>query len=111
MRDTLKRMDDTRGVFTGRFVRYGLKTGYKGASTETVLLVDVRDETGKLVSDHCWLNRTKGFDALGELKGGERVRFEARVKRYKKGYVNRRAGIDQTEFDYRLSHPTKLERC
>jgi hypothetical protein len=31
---------------------------------------------------------TKGFDALGELKQGDRIEFHARVKEYVKGYVD-----------------------
>ncbi|HVU55924.1 MAG TPA: hypothetical protein VHD83_12760 [Puia sp.] len=108
MRQQLKILDEQRGLFRGTFKKYGLKSGYKGASTETILLVSVRDGNGKIISDHCWFNMTKGFAALGTLKEGNIIQFEARVKKYRKGYINRRAGIDQSSFDYKLSHPTKI---
>jgi len=77
---------------------------------ETVLLVDIRDSNGKLICDHLWFNMTKGFEVLGTMREGDVIQFEARVKEYKKGYVNRRAGIDQSRSDYKLSHPTKIMR-
>ena len=111
LRQELQKIDQQRELFRGVFKKYGLKSGYRGASTETILLVTIRDEDGKLICDHLWFNMTKGFAQLGTLKEGDVVRFEARVKKYKKGYVNRRAGIDQSGFDYKLSHPTRIERC
>ena len=108
MRKELKKMEEERTVFTGIFSKYGIKSNYKGPSTDTLLLVGIRDEQGNLITDHLWFNLTKGFEKMGTLKGGDRVRFEARVKKYKKGYVNRKIGIDQSSFDYKLSHPTKM---
>jgi len=110
MRKELKKLDDERDVFRGVFSKYGLKTGYKGPSTETLLLVSIRDANSNLICDHLWFNLTKGFEKLGALKKGEIVQFEARVKKYRKGYINKRAGIDQSTFDYKLSNPTKIER-
>jgi len=110
LRTELKKLDEQRELFTGVFKKYGLKSGYKGPSTETILLTAIRDGNGNLISDHLWFNMTKGFEQLGSLKEGDIVRFEARVKRYRKGYINRQAGIDQSKFDYKLSHPTKIVR-
>jgi len=110
LRQELKKIDQQRELFRGTFKKYGLKTGYKGASTETILLVDLRDDNGNLICDHLWFNMTKGFEQLGTLREGDMVQFEARVKKYRKGYVNRRAGIDQSRVDYKLSHPTRIER-
>jgi hypothetical protein len=110
MRKELKKIDQQRELFRGVFKRYGLKSGYKGASTETILLAAIRDGNGNLICDHLWFNMTKGFQQLGTLKEGDMVQFEARVKKYRKGYVNQRAGIDQSTFDYKLSHPTRIER-
>jgi len=110
MRKELKKLDDERDVFRGVFSKYGLKTGYKGSSTETLLLISIRDANSNLICDHLWFNLTKGFEKLGALKKGEVVQFEARVKKYRKGYINKRAGIDQSTLDYKLSNPTKIER-
>ena len=110
MRKELKKLDEQREAFRGVFKKYGLKSGFRGSSTETILLVSIRDDNGKIICDHRWFNTTKGFEALGTLREGDIVQFEARVKKYKKGYVNHRAGIDQSSFDYKLSHPTKIVR-
>jgi len=109
MRKELAKMEDIRAVFTGVFVRFGEKNGYKGPVT-TVLLKNVCDESGKIVTDHLWFNLTKGFAAL-DLKGGETVEFRARVKEYVKGYkgrVEERQWDAPLEADYKLSHPSKI---
>jgi hypothetical protein len=110
MREELKKIDQQRELFRGVFKKYGLKSGYRGASVETILLVDIRDGIGNLICDHLWFNLTKGFERLGALREGDMVQFGARVKKYRKGYVNRKAGIDQSRVDYKLSHPTRIER-
>jgi len=110
MRKQLKTLDEERALFRGTFKKYGLKSGYKGASSETILLVSICNDDGTLISDHLWFNMTKGFEKLGTLRTGDIIQFEARVKRYRKGYINRQAGIDQSSFDYKLSHPAKIRR-
>lgn len=111
MRRQLKILDEHRGQFQGTFKKFGLKSGYNGVSSETILLVSICDDNGKIISDHLWFNMTKGFEKLGALRPGDIIQFEARVKKYRKGYVNRRSGIDQSSFDYKLSHPTKIKLC
>lgn len=108
MRKELQNRDEERGEFTGVFRKYGLKAGYRGPSTETILLASVRDAQNRIVADHCWFSLTKGFEKLGTLREGDLIHFEARVKKYTKGYVNKRAGIDQRTEDYKLSHPTRI---
>lgn len=108
MRKELKKIEEQRQSFTGLFSKYGLKTNFRGPSTNTVLLVKIRNSQGSLICDHLWFNLTKGFENIGKLTEGDKIQFEARVKQYKKGYVNRRAGIDERRIDYKLSHPTRI---
>jgi hypothetical protein len=69
-------------------------------------VIDV--ETNKRVADHQWFAYTKGFEkAL--LKEGVTIEFDARVKIYKKGYVNRQLSINHQHTDYKLSHPTNIQ--
>ena len=37
------------------------------------------------------------------------IEFEARVKEYRKGYINKSLTINQSKTDYKLSHPTKIK--
>ncbi len=70
------------------------------------------------MTDHLWLNYTKGFQALGQLTAGDKIQFEARIKEYWKGYVGNRTdefGLPLSmshppRKDYKLSHPTKIKR-
>ena len=108
MRHGLKNNVGERKKFRAVFVRMGKKTGFKGYSEETILLTNVTDtETGRLVTDHVWLNLTESFLAAG-AKEGMTIEFEARIKEYAKGYVNKRYKIDLQKKDFKLSHPKKF---
>ena len=108
MRKVLASAKGERKKFQGIFSRFGKKVNYKGYSEPTVLLLNVIDVAAKTaVTDHIWFGLTKGFDKL-KLQPGDVVCFEARVKSYKKGYVNTRYKIDNSKLDYKLSHPTNI---
>lgn len=109
MRIGLKKEAGNRKKFKGTFVRTGHKTGFKGRSQETILLKDIVDlESGSIITDHLWLNFTKGFETTG-AKEGMTLEFEARITEYTKGYVNREYKIDHRKKDYKLSHPIKFK--
>lgn len=110
MRKELAKIKEVRATFTGTYIRTGSKASYK-YTAPTLLLQNVKDSTGKVVTDHLWCNFTKGFAALG-LKYGDLVQFDARVKPYTKGYQGRRDDVydKPVELDYKLSHPTKLSK-
>jgi hypothetical protein len=108
MRKALGEKEGERRSFQATFVRFGSKRGYQGYKEETILLKNIIDvETNKIVADHSWFNFTKSFQTLN-LTEGIQIRFDARIKEYRKGYVNRRYGIDNSKKDYRLSHPTNV---
>ena len=52
------------------------------------------------MTNHLWFNFTKRFQLL-ELSGGEKLEFDARVKKYKKG--------KRSKEDFKLTYPTKIE--
>lgn len=106
MRQQLKNLtSESRHEFVGKFVRAGFKNGYKGY-VPTILFkkINLVDNNGnnKLITDHLWLNYTKGFLELGELVPGDLVKFTARVNTYFKG--PKYAKIP----DYGLSYPSKV---
>ena len=97
-----------RKKFRAVFRRFGKKTNYHGYADTTVLLMNIKDaETDMVVADHVWFAFTKGFEKL-RLKPGMTLEFDARIKPYRKGYVNRKYKIDQRKDDYKLSHPTQI---
>ena len=73
-----------------------------------MLLTDVETLIGEHLTDHIWMNWTKGFGALDPWYPGDVVAFDARVGPYVKGYAGR--GEDNRVIDYRLTRPTKIER-
>ena len=98
MREKLREIAGTRARFRGRFERFGTRTSF-GYVKRMALLLNVTDVRGNEMTDHLWLNLSKGVEAL-ELKPGEVVEFDARVKPYTKGYH------DNRRRDYKLNNPT-----
>ena len=110
MREKLKEQEGERNIFTGEFERYGWKSGYK-YPLKTVLLLNIKNESGELITEHLWFNFTKGFEKLGELKKGDIIKFKARSKSYTKGYKGYKGDVPSyASKDYKLSHPTILEK-
>jgi hypothetical protein len=82
---------------------------FKGP-VKTVLLKDVKDENGQLVTDHLWFNMTKGFEEAN-LQPGDIVEFRGKVEKYIKGYRGRREDVYKPLVtDYKLSRPTKVRK-
>lgn len=105
MREKLADLWRQRIRFRGTFKKYSLKPAYKGLPLETFLLLNVSLVSGEMVTDHLWMNLTKGFRELGSIYPGDIVAFDARVDYYYKGYE----GEDMPqELDYKLSRPTKV---
>ena len=109
MRKKLAPENEKRKKFRAVFERIGKKKNFKGYSEDTILLKDIMDvESNKIVADHVWFAYLKAFETI-TLEKGVVVEFEARVKEYQKGYVNRHIKIDQRTNDFKLSHPTKIK--
>ena len=60
-------------------------------------------ENPKMVTDHLWLNLTKGFANLGLLETGDLIQFNGRVSQYNKGFINK------DKVDYELTYPSKVQ--
>jgi hypothetical protein len=110
MRKGLVKEIGKRKKFTAVFSRIGKKLNFKGHSEETILLKNIADlATGIIVADHIWFAYTKGF-VKAALQLGDTIEFEARVKEYHKGYVNRNYGINHSAKDLKLANPTQIRR-
>jgi hypothetical protein len=111
VREFLKEREGKRGRFSGTVKRLGSKPAYRGAPLPTLLLVDVRDEAGTLVTDHLWFTVRKQMKELN-LQPGDKIEFTARVKPYVKGYRGRREDdyLPPMSVDYKLSHGTKFKK-
>lgn len=108
MRKGLEKQAGARKKFQATFVRLGKKTNYHGFTEETILLKNIIDlETNKIVTEHLWFTYTKTFQQI-PLVEGVQIEFEARIKKYIKGYKNSKYKIDRRQEDYKLSHPTKI---
>lgn len=109
VRKGLIQSEGQRKKFLATFSRTGKKINYQGYSEDTILLKNIVDaETGKVITDHLWFSYTRGFEEA-HLKEGCQIEFEARVKKYEKGYANKQLGLNLRQHDYKLSHPTKIK--
>lgn len=109
MRKELAKETGQRKKFQAVFIRLGKKVSYQGYSEDTILLRGIKDvASNKLVADHIWFTFSKGFEKI-KLAEGVSIEFEARVKEYRKGYVNSSLGINKRSVDFKLSHPTRIK--
>ena len=111
MRKELQEINGKRTAFTAIVDRFGTKSSFRGPPLPTICLKDVKDSTGKVVTDHLWFTVGKTLKAL-ELQPGDKITFDARVTEYYKGYKGHRDDYDlpPVEKDYRLSLPTKVKK-
>ena len=110
MRKDLKKFNEIRKRFKGTFERFGTKAGYKYPLTTLLFKYIIDSSTKEKVTEHIWFNLTKGFNTL-DLKEGDIIEFDARVKEYTKGYMGYREDVYKPiETDYKLSHPTKIKK-
>lgn len=110
MRTKLGEQEGERKKFRAIFKRIGKKTTYTGYREDTILLHDVREaDTLTPIADHVWFSYTKGFEKIN-LTENCVIEFEARVKSYRKGYINKSLGLTNRASDYKLSHPTRIKK-
>lgn len=99
--------DGVRSTFYGTFERTGYRESY-GHPKTTILIKNIKDTNGVTVADHLWFNMTNGFNSIG-LQCGDKIKFDARVKPYIKGYMGHRDDVYKPiEKDYKLSYPTNI---
>ncbi|MCK9417416.1 hypothetical protein M0Q97_12320 [Candidatus Dojkabacteria bacterium] len=108
MRTKLKKLDDQRITIFCVFEKFGTKRNFKGFPEETALFVSLKDENDNELCDHIWFTVGKRIKNLN-LKSGDKVCFDARIKQYVKGYVNHREYIDERTIDYKLNNPTNFK--
>lgn len=94
MREALKQINKVRARFRATVSGFGQRSSY-GHPKPMVLLVNVRDEHGRQMTDHVWFDRRKWVDDLN-LQPGDEIEFDARVGSYSKGYA------DERRIDYKL---------
>lgn len=108
-RDRLEELIGERMTFEAKVERFGKKSGWQGREETTILLVDVlRTDTAEIVTNHLWFTAGSSWYLVEE---GDRVRFDARVSGYEKGYFGRREEVYRPcSVDYRLERPTKIRK-
>ncbi|WP_127848344.1 hypothetical protein [Lacticaseibacillus hulanensis] len=107
MRRNIQNIDTTTPhTYSGFFNRTGYKVNRDEDGIEeyapTLLITNVKDDTGRLLTDHLWFDYSADFKALGQLKSGELLKFDALATTYMKG----RPG--EHHKDFQLTDPTNI---
>lgn len=109
MRTGLRQHEGQRQTYTAKFQRYGKKASFRGPPVLTLLMHDVRDARGEIVTGHIWFTMCK---AWADVRPGDWVQFTASVKRYEKGYRGRNEfddGEPAVVVDYKLAFPADVK--
>lgn len=108
MRYKLEKYLGTRITIVASVKRYGARVDYVGNQIKTILLGGVKTLDGDDLTDHIWFTCGKSFENL-RLQIGDTIQFQAKPKRYMKGYVGRRDVDDRPiQQDIKLCNPTKI---
>ncbi len=110
MRRALKSLEGVRTAFHGTVAQFGMKSGYTGRYLPTLMLKDVMDSAGNLVTDHLWFLVGKQLAAL-HLQMGEGISFQARDTAYEKDDKDYREDVYKPiEIDPLPSNPTIITK-
>lgn len=101
MRERLAQIKDVRATFRATVDQFGSRTSH-GHYKPMIMLANVRDSHGNVMTDHVWFDHCKWVDELN-LQPGDEIQFEARVRPYLKGYIDK-------HLDYKLNRPTKIRK-
>ena len=110
MRRALKSLEGVRTAFHGTVAQFGMKSGYSGRYLPTLMLKDVMDSAGNLVTDHLWFLVGKQLAAL-HLQMGDGISFQARDTAYEKDDKDYREDVYKPiEIDSLPSNPTIITK-
>ena len=102
MREKLALINGRKSTFVGVFDKYGWRTFRGQYVGKTILLKDIKNSKGELVTEHLWFHESKTFSKLGKLKKGDILMFDARSQPYMKHRGE--------ELDFKLAWPQNLRR-
>lgn len=106
MRDELSKVKGHK-TFQAIVDRISVKRGQY--SKRTILLVDLKDQGGKLIADHVWMQYDEAFYGV---RSGHVVEFKARIRTYTKrlkGRVVDGVRINKKVQDYALTQPKHIK--
>ena len=109
MREKLVELNDKRITVSAKVEKFGSRKSFIGFLQKTVLLIDIKDQSGKMLCDHLWLTEGKQIKNLS-LIVGDFIMFTARVTEYEKGYKGVYDESNPVEVDYRLSFPSNFTK-
>lgn len=124
MKKELPVKDGVRYTFVGFYDSYfwdEINLRDRVVKQKKLLFTSIKLQNGTLVKDEYWFDSSKQFEDLGELKKGDIIQFNARVKIFLTGYESQYScdpGTDEwrieyedkRELDFKLLNPSKVKR-
>lgn len=86
----------------------GMYVRLHGYVSPILILNDVKDEKGKIISKIMKLKYGRGFVSLNELHKGDKVSFDGRKEKRYKCLPNKRGRRNQIKTEFKITYPTKL---
>ncbi len=109
MRKELKKIMPTgRQIFTAVVGRIGVKNNYHGFPEETLILHNLKNTEGKILTDHIWVNKSKNttilFDIASQGLTNQIVTFSGRVMKYTKTDIYDGMNFRSKRIDYSIGY-------
>lgn len=105
MRTELKKLANRRCRFVGTYQATIDHWNWKGEAHDSVLLTNIYDTEGELLTGHTWIQDTFAFGNL-RLHKGHRISFIGEVQEYMKGCrgMRRSQNNKKRSVDYTVGH-------
>lgn len=107
MRNELRAYEGQRMVFTGVVCRIGSRRPFRGSRKKlsTILLRDVKNEEGEIITDHIWLDLTPPFVVV-HPRYGDIIKFTGVVESYVRGIssIHNFYNTGKMSLDYTIHH-------
>lgn len=109
MRVGMSKFNHKRERFHGTFCKYGRIENEIGEIVTTILVLDVKDNSGDIISDHSWLTISRKYGGT-DFKDGDKITFKASVSKYWKGKPDMGSrGFDNFSYSYTFKKIRGLE--
>jgi hypothetical protein len=82
----LQPLEGRQMTFYATFEGYGVYRKNNGILGFSILLLTLKDNNGRILTNHIWINNISGFKDIEGLNSGDQIQFTALVKMYRKGY-------------------------
>lgn len=101
-------MPTGRQIFTAVIGRIRIKNNYYGLPEETLMLHNLKNVEGQILTDHIWINKSKNtailFDIASQGLKNQIVNFSGRITQYSKTDIYDGMNFHSKKIDYKIGY-------